>query len=87
MQLYCETYRVAAVDREPLNVTKAAAPAISSMAASGGQTSSHGDDEKSPRVPTRTLLPGNVCEMLIKSTLRFQASCVRKFRTKFFLLH
>jgi hypothetical protein len=63
MQLYCETYRVAAVDRGPLNETKAVAAAISNMAASGDRTSSHAG-EKSPRVPTQTLLPGNVCEML-----------------------
>ncbi len=59
MQRYCEIYRVAAADRGPLNETKAAAAAISNMAASDDQISSHGD-EKSPRVQTRTLLPGTM---------------------------
>jgi hypothetical protein len=54
------------VGRGALNETKAAAAAISNMADSDDRTSSRGD-EKSPRVPTQTLLPGNVCEMFILS--------------------
>jgi hypothetical protein len=78
LQLYCEIYRVAVADRGALNETKAVAAAILNMAASDGQASSHGD-EKSPKVPTQTLLPGNVCGMFIKSTSR-------KVRRKYFFI-
>jgi hypothetical protein len=61
------------------------------MAASDGQASSHGE-EKSPRVPTQTLLPGNVWEMFINATSRnhdtFKQAVSENFeRNIFYLLH